>query len=107
MDWKYEDGRVYSTDENGALLAEATFSRIDDDTVDIDHTYVTPSLRGNGVAADLLDAVARYLRGKGLKAIASCSYANAWLKRNRESYQDIISGGADSIGPACRGDGRH
>jgi predicted GNAT family acetyltransferase len=70
MNWKYEEGRVYGTDEDGGLMAEATFSRINDDTVDIDHTYVATALRGNGVAAEMMGVVARYLRDKGLKAVA-------------------------------------
>lgn len=90
MDWKYEEGRIYAIDEKGGLLAEATFKRIGSNVVDINHTYVTPALRGNGLAADMLGAVAQYLRKNGLKAVASCPYAKAWLKRNKKSNKDII-----------------
>ncbi len=107
MDWKLEEGRVYSTDVQGGLLAETTFERIDSCTVNIAHTYVIPALRGKGLAADMMVVVARHLREKGLKAVASCSYANLWLKRNKGSYQDIISGDEDSRGISCSINGKH
>jgi predicted GNAT family acetyltransferase len=38
MDWKYENGRIYSTDEKGELMGEATFIRKENGEMDIDHT---------------------------------------------------------------------
>jgi predicted GNAT family acetyltransferase len=38
----------------------------------------------------LMLAVANELRNRGLKAVASCSYAEAWLQKNRGSFADII-----------------
>ena len=54
MEFQYEDGRVYAKDENGKLLAEVTFGCMEDGTCNIDHTYVHPSLRNQGVADHLL-----------------------------------------------------
>jgi predicted GNAT family acetyltransferase len=39
----------------------------------------------------MLKLLAEHLRQKGLKATASCSYANTWLKKNQATYSDIIS----------------
>ncbi|NLM98240.1 MAG: N-acetyltransferase [Halanaerobiaceae bacterium] len=91
MDWKYEKGRIYSVDENNELMAETTFVFKKSDVIDINRTYVHPELRGQGLAGKLMGLVAEYLRENSLKATASCPYANTWLKRNRESYSDIIS----------------
>lgn len=107
MNWMFEEGRIYSTDEKGELLAEATLTPKENGVVDIDHTYVAPHLRGNGFAGEMMAVVAQHIREKGLKAVASCSYAKAWLQRNRETYQDIIADEADSQGPCCRIDGKH
>ncbi len=107
MDWKFEEGRVYSTDEKGELLAEATFVRKNNGEVDIDHTYVSPLLRGQGVAGKMMAVVAGYFREKGVKTTASCSYAHDWLQKNREAYADIISAGLEEMNPACKVDGRH
>jgi uncharacterized protein len=91
MDWKFENDRVYSVDEKGDLMAEANFISKENGEVDIHHTYVNPILRGQGVAGKMMQVVAEYLREKGLKASATCSYANSWLRKNSELYSDIIS----------------
>ena len=91
MIWNYEPGRVYSVDETNTCIAEATYVFLDKNTVNINHTFVDPSLRGQGVAGEMMEAVAQRLRQDGLKAIASCSYANAWLNKHRDSYADVIS----------------
>lgn len=92
MNWNYENGRIYSTDEQNEVIAETTYVPAGGNTVDIDHTYVSPLLRGQGVAGQMMEAVAERLRKDGLKAVASCSYANAWLKKHRDSYPDVVSG---------------
>jgi predicted GNAT family acetyltransferase len=105
MDWKYENGRIYSVDENNELMAETTFVLKENGEVDIDYTYVNPLLRGKGVAGNMMKVVADYLSEKKLKATATCSYANAWLKKHRESYSDIISKDIDDEAVACKIDG--
>ncbi len=107
MIWKYEDGRIYTTDEDGRLMAEANYSRRNQKEVDIEHVYVDPNLRGQGMAGQTMEAVASYLRENGLKATASCSYANTWLRKNEDKYSDIIVKGMDTQAAACRIDGKH
>lgn len=91
MDFQITNGRVFGMDENKELMAETTFVYKENGEVDIDHTYVNPVLRGQGAAGKMMEVVASHLREKGLKATASCSYANAWLLKNREANADIIS----------------
>ena len=91
MEFQIADGRVYYQNEQNEVLAEATYCSVSEGVVDIDHTYVSPVLRGQGVAGKLMEALAADLRAKGLKAAASCSYAEAWLEKNRETYGDIIA----------------
>ncbi|GAA3663994.1 GNAT family N-acetyltransferase [Asaccharospora irregularis] len=102
MDWKYEEGRIYSIDEKNELMAEATYVLKENGEVDIDHTYVNPALRGQGVAGKMMSVVAEYLREKGLIATATCSYANSWFKKHRDIYSDIISKDIDSEVVACK-----
>ena len=91
MEFQITDGRISYQNEQNEVLAEATYCYISKDVVDIDHTYVSPVLRGQGIAGKLLELLAGELRAKGLKATASCSYADAWLEKNREAYKDIIA----------------
>lgn len=107
MDWKYEDNRIYSIDDKNELMAETTFVFKENGEVDIDHTYVNPILRGQGIAGIMMEVVARYLKEQGLKATATCSYANAWLKKHEDMYSDIISKDIDQGPVACKIDARH
>jgi len=107
MEWKYEDGRIYSEDEKGELMAETTFVHKDNGEIDIDHTYVNPILRGQGVAGKMMLVVADYLKKEGIKATATCSYANTWLKKNEKLYMDIISKDIDDQSLACKINGKH
>ena len=91
MEFFVEDGRITYQNENAEVLAEATYCPVRPGVVDIDHTYVDPSLRGQGIAGQLMEALAVELRKRGLKAVASCSYAEVWLERNRNAYTDIIA----------------
>ncbi|MBC2722482.1 MAG: N-acetyltransferase, partial [Desulfosporosinus sp.] len=65
MNWNYENGRIYSTDEKGELMCETTFVRKENGEVNIDHTYVNPILRGQGVAGEMMAVVAEYFRKAG------------------------------------------
>lgn len=107
MNWSYENGRVYSTDEKGELMCEATFIRKENGEMDIDHTYVNSVLRGQGVAAQLMAVVAEHFRKEGLKTTASCSYANIWLKRHEKDYPEILSENIRDQASACKIDGKH
>lgn len=107
MNWKYEDGRIYCTDDKGELMCETTFIRKENGELDLDHTYVNPILRGQGMAGKMMVVVAEYLRKESLKASATCSYANIWLKRHEELYPDILSKDMDAQAVACKINAKH
>lgn len=50
MDFTYNPNQIALLGEDDKLLAEVTFPEIDKDTVNIDHTFVDPSLRGQNLA---------------------------------------------------------
>lgn len=89
MDFKYETNRIYAEQDDHLLLAEVTFPSRDAERVDVDHVYVDPSLRGEGVASDLMLKAYNYIKDKNLKIVAKCPYAIAWFKKHEE-YQDIV-----------------
>jgi predicted GNAT family acetyltransferase len=84
-----EFNRVYANDENGRLVAEVTFPPIGEGEVEIDRTFVDDSLRGGGVANELLEAAYNRIKADGKKAKAACSYAVKWFA-NREDKRDIL-----------------
>ena len=88
MEFRKELGRIFSTDETGKLLAEVTFPEQEGVAV-INHTFVDSSLRGQGVAGQLLRAVVDTLRQEGCKAKPTCSYAVHWFDTHPEE-QDLL-----------------
>ena len=88
MEFCKEAGRISAMDETGKLLAEVTFPEQEGLAV-INHTFVDDSLRGQGVAGQLLRAVADTLRKEGRKAKPTCSYAIHWFEMHPEE-QDLL-----------------
>ena len=77
MEFQREPGRIYA-EEEGRVIAEVTFPDRDG-AADIDDT-----LRGQGVAGQLLQAAADQIRAEGKRARATCSYAEIWFERHPE-----------------------
>lgn len=75
------DGAFYAINQ-GQQQGELTYQWQGDTTISIDHTWVDPALRGQGVARQLLDAAVAFAREKGIKILPRCSYAVAVFKRD-------------------------
>lgn len=66
--------------------AEITFKETE--IITIDYTFVDDSLRGKGIAQQLLAEVIEYSKQKGKKILPICSYAKE--KLSDEKYKDIV-----------------
>lgn len=88
MDFKYENDRIYMENEQGETIAEVTFPKVSQNKVNVNHTYVDRSLRGQGIADKLLKALAEDLKKNNKKAVATCSYAVDWFEKHPE-YEDV------------------
>ncbi len=84
MNFIYETNRVYLNDENGNLIAEIDFPMVDENTVNINHTYVSKTLRGQGVAGKLMKEAIKIIEENGWKAYTDCSYAETWAEKHEE-----------------------
>lgn len=84
-----EKNRILYMDDNGKVLAYVTFPKLDNNTVNINHTVVDPSLRGMGIASKLLEEVVKVLKNENLKAVPSCSYAASWFEKHPEYNQYV------------------
>lgn len=82
MDFITEPNRIYCTNETGKVIAEITFPEASGGVFDIAHTFVDDSLRGQGIAARLVDLAAEEIKKRGGKLTASCSYAKHRLEKN-------------------------
>lgn len=90
MDFICRKNQIALYDAEQKLIAEVNFPDVDDDTVNIDRTFVDDSLRGQGVAGKLMEAAARELRTRNKKADLTCTYAMSWFAKHPE-YQDILN----------------
>ena len=88
MEFKYEKNRIYLENEKGECVAEVTFTQLSQNEVNINHTYVDRSLRGQGVADKLVNELADHLRKNKIKAISTCSYAIDWFE-NHPEFDDV------------------
>ena len=104
MEFQREPGRIYA-EEEGRVIAEVTFPDRDG-AADIDHTFVDDTLRGQGVAGQLLRAAADQIRAEGKRARATCSYAEIWFERHPEEADLLCPGettrAAAPVGAAWR-----
>lgn len=89
MDFIYRSNQIALYDTEQKLTAEVTFPDVDDDTVNIDLTFVDDSLRGQGVAGKLIEAAAKELRARNKKAHLTCTYARGWFAKHPE-YNDVL-----------------
>lgn len=91
MDFIYEKSRIFLNDGQGKLIAEITFPEISTGVVDINHTFVDESLRGQGFAGKLMQAAIEQIEKDEKQFFASCSYALRWLEKNPQ-YKDSFLG---------------
>lgn len=90
MAFEHEPGRYFMNDENGKLIAEVTYQKIDDGkNFVIDHTFVDPVLRGQGIAGKLVRAVVDEARATGKQIEPLCTFARHEFDTKKE-YADVL-----------------
>lgn len=102
MNYIHENHRIYVNDEQGKIIVDATFPFIKPGVVVVDHTYVDPSLRGQGVASQLMHEVYQHIKKLGYKAVATCPYAVVWFKKHKECNDIIDETVQATLAPECQ-----
>lgn len=82
-----EESFAFQYKQDGKMIAEITWTMLGD-VMAVDHTFVSPDLRGQGVAKKLLDRAAVYAREQEYKVEPICSYVVTAFERYDE-YNDI------------------
>lgn len=90
MKFIYEENRIYVKNDEGKLIVLATFPFVAEKVINVDHTFVDPSLRGQGIASILMGEVYNFAKQKGYTIVNSCPYAIAWFKKNLDK-NDILN----------------
>lgn len=91
MEFTYSDkGNNHGAFEynvDGERIAEITWE-LREGVMNMNHTYVSDALRGQGVAQKLLNAAADYARKNNYKMNAICSYVVSAFEKS-DAYDDI------------------
>ena len=78
---------VYSRD---GLEAELTYVKVDAGAIIVDHTFVPPVWRGEGIAAKLVEHVVADARSRGFRIRPVCPYVVTAFKRHPE-WADVLA----------------
>lgn len=81
---------AFFIEQDGKRVAEMTYSRGNATLIIIDHTEVAPSLGGQGVGRQLLDAAVRWARETDTKILATCPFASAQFAKD-PSIRDVYA----------------
>jgi predicted GNAT family acetyltransferase len=81
-------GSFYA-EQAGQRVAEMTYSRTNPTMVIVDHTHVDPSLSGQGVGRELLNALVQWARSTGTRVVPLCPFAKAQFDKD-PSLRDVL-----------------
>lgn len=56
-----------------------------------EHTYVSPALRGRGLAEALVEAGVALARERGVRVVPACSYVDALFRRRPADFADVAA----------------
>jgi predicted GNAT family acetyltransferase len=79
---------AFFVERDGRRIAEQVYRRLGERRIRIVHTEVDPSLRRQGIARRLLDALVAWSRASETRVEASCSYARQQFERDA-SIKDV------------------
>lgn len=83
MEFITTQNRIFQQDEQGQLLAELLFSDEGNGITAITRVFVDESLRGQGVADQLMQTVIAEIQTQGKQAKAVCPYAVKWFEKHQ------------------------
>jgi len=62
---------------------------IEDNRMNLYHTYTDPELRGKGLAAKVVIAALEYAKENNLKIEPGCTYVQSFISRHKE-YEELV-----------------
>jgi len=89
MEFIKEKSYIYAKDANGNVIAEIDYPETSPGVFTITHTYVDSSLRGQGIAAKLVEAAVDDIKSQNAEVRATCWYAVKWLSENAGKTPDF------------------
>ena len=63
---------------------------IEQNKMNLFHTYTDPELRGKGLAAKVVKAALEYAKQSNLKVEPGCTYVQSFISRHKE-YEELVA----------------
>ena len=82
-----ENERFVIYTEGNEVYVEYTMT---EEKINLYHTYTHPSLRGKGLAAQVVRAAFEFAKENNLKVIPTCSYVQSFIAKNDE-YKKLVA----------------
>ncbi|MDR3598793.1 GNAT family N-acetyltransferase [Clostridium sp.] len=88
VNFKEGHNKFYLGDNENNIKAEVTYVNGGVSTIILDHTFVSPELRGQNIGAQLVKKVVDYARENDKKIVPQCWFAADEFKAHKE-YEDV------------------
>ncbi|WP_019520855.1 GNAT family N-acetyltransferase [Faucicola boevrei] len=83
------DNQRFETVIDG-VIAYLSYKKVDDNTLDYNHTIVPDELGGRGVGKALATFALDYARDNNVKIVPSCSFVAHFINKNPE-YDELVA----------------
>ncbi len=80
---------LFYIESNGELIAEMTYTWLDQKLISLDHTEVNEKLEGNGVGKNILKSAVEFARKQEIKILPLCSFAKHVFE-TMPDYNDVL-----------------
>ncbi|MGW9019168.1 GNAT family N-acetyltransferase [Priestia megaterium] len=85
-----KDANTFYIGKQDKKDAEIHYIPTEKDEIIVDHTFVSDSLRGQGVGEALVKRIVEFAREEGKKIVPSCSFVKDKIEAN-EDYHDVLA----------------
>lgn len=80
---------MFFVQQEGAILAEMTYTMVSAEKMIIEHTEVSDELKGQNIGFQLVNTAVEYARNHGIKIFPLCPFANVVFKKKPE-FADVL-----------------
>ncbi|HEY0732516.1 MAG TPA: GNAT family N-acetyltransferase [Chitinophagaceae bacterium] len=85
-----DNHEMYFIEEDGDILAEIIYVSNDPNTIIIEHTEVSPELKGQNVGFQLVNHVVEHARTHGMKIVPVCTFARSVFDK-KPDFSDVLA----------------
>ncbi|MBS1753456.1 MAG: GNAT family N-acetyltransferase [Ferruginibacter sp.] len=89
---KQKDNKgTFYIEEGGITLAELVYTMANPQLMEIEHTEVSDTLRGQNIGYKLVHTAATFARENNIKILPLCPFAKAVMEKRKEEFKDVRS----------------